>query len=252
MRIEENMTRVCRIAMMLALPLAFVACAPEEQDELETPDATVPEAGLEEEAAAPFTVDIEGDDVEGMETEVEGEATITRLADSLMVTLSVENLPGEGPFQAHIHAGTCDARPDVAGATDLGETGTTRDMGETGETGDVTTGQPGAQQPDQGRVLVPLEPVRVGALAGPDDTPATGDVEADHTGMSTTTVASSQLQGQQQAFIQIHREDGSPIACGDIDDLSRINLDAGTTGPGTAPGTPGTPAPGGTEQPDYR
>ena len=240
MRKENDLNRMCRIALMMALPLGLVACAPDEGEELdETPEATMPEVDRSE-AFEPMTVELEGEDIEGTLSEVDGEATITRVEDSLMVSLSLENLPGTGPFQAHIHAGSCDARDEAYEETDEPEPGETVDQDE------VAAGE-------QGRVLVPLEAVTVGGMAStgtPESTPSATtpgtEPEGENHGMSMSTVAISQLQGHEEAFIQVHGEGGQVIACGNIDDLSRATMGAGMGATPTTPSTtPGTePAPG--------
>ena len=234
MRNEIEFARVTRVAMILALPLWLAACAPEEGEELyETPEATTPGGELEE-AAEPLQVDIVGD--EG--SEVDGEATLTQMGDSFTVALSLENLPGQGPFQAHIHAGTCEDRAELA---------ETAEPGETARPGETEVDED--RNPEQDRVLVPLEPVTVGGAMGatepaqPGTTPepgTEGQVEGMNSGMSTTTVAKSQLEGQEEAFIQVHGEGGRAIACGNIADLGSATLGTGTgTTPGSAPGQPG-------------
>ena len=168
-----------------------------------------------------------------------GIAETTRMMDSLMVTLSLENLPGPGPFQAHIHAGTCQAEEEV-----LEGEAETPEPGETPEQDEATA--------DQGRVLVPLEDVTVGALGAtpstPESTPSATtpgtELQGENNGMSMSTIAVSQLQGQQRAFVQVHGEGGQPIACGNIDDLGRATMGAGM---GASPSTtPSTPEPGAT------
>lgn len=209
MRNENEFTRASRVAMMLVLTMGLAACAPEEAPEWAPDDiVTEPEPGV----AEPLTVDIEGD-----ETSVTGEATVSRIGESVMVSLTVQNLPGEGPFQAHLLSGRCDDRQDLA---DMGDPATPEPVEPTepGEQPMDRPTQPGMQQ--QGQVLSSLENIQVTA----------------QTGTSTSTVPVSQLQGHDRAFIQIEDSAGQPIACGDIDDLGQATLGTGTA-PGTDPGT---------------
>lgn len=241
MRKPNEFTRVLQLAAMLALPIGFVACAPEDGEELDTPETTLPEAETDMGAgdAEPMTVDIEG--VGG--ANVQGEATISRVGESLMVSLTMEELPGEGPFRAQILSGMC--RDDAMGGTDA--------MDEPVTTPDAGTGTPDATQPgtdmsgmQDGQVLATLEDIQVSG--------ATGTTEG-QAGMSHSTVSVTDLQGQTQAHIEILGQDNQAVACGNVNNLSQVLMGTGTgTGttpmtpaPGTAPGTtdPATPGTGG-------
>jgi hypothetical protein len=179
-------------------------------------------------AAEPITIDIEGVN----DSEVEGEATISRVGESLMVSLSLEELTGEGPFRAQILSGRCEDH------TMMGQGGTTAPG--TGTTSMDTTAAPGAATPStgmqmQGQVLAALEPIQTSGAAQPGTTGQPGVGQA---GMSHSTIPVTGMQGSTQAFIEVQGQGARTVACGDIDDLNRLML-GGTSGttPGATPGT---------------
>jgi hypothetical protein len=221
MRKPNEFSRVLQVAMMLALPVGLASCAPEDGDELDTPETTIPDTdadmGVE---AQPMTIDIEG-----VDTDVEGEATISRAGESLMVSLTLENLSGEGPFQAHLLSGRCEDRENAMGENRpltepaTTEPGTTPPATEPGTTPGATPGQtmPGAQ----GQVLATLEPIQVSGAT----------TDEGQAGMSHSTVPVSGLQGQTQAFIEVQGQGTQTVACGNVDNLNQILMG---TGAGTA------------------
>jgi hypothetical protein len=235
MRMPNEFTRILQVGMMLVLPVGLASCAPEDGEEMETPEeTTLPDTGVTG-AVEPVTVDI--NEVE--DSEVEGEATISRVGESLMVSLQLENLTGAGPFRAQILSGRCEDRPEMGQAPAPGTTGTTTDTA-----APATTGTPGAMQ--QGQVLATLEPIQVSGAAGQPGAgqPTTGEGQA---GMSHSTIPASDMQAVQQAFIEVHGEGARTIACGNIDNLSRlISADAGATGGATMTPPAGGTTPGGT------
>jgi len=233
MRHDKECTRVLRIGMMLVLPIGLASCAPEDTDDWTAPDPiTDDRVGVR---AEPITVDIDSED-----TNVEGEATITRVNDTFTIALNLENLPGAGPFQAHIVTGRCEDVRRMAGmpvnnGTTMPAPGTqdTLDMqGTPGTPG--TMGTPGTQTPARGQVgqeLASLQDVRVTAAN-------------DQAGMSTSNVSVSELRGHQAAIV-IRDPNGLMMACGDLENLDEATAAPGTApgtspGTGTAPGTPGT------------
>jgi len=229
MRHDKECTRVLRIGMMLVLPIGLASCAPEDTDDWTAPDPiTDDRVGVRME---PITVDIDSED-----TDVEGEATLTRVNDTFTIALNLENLPGAGPFQAHIVTGRCEDLRRMAGIP--GNNGMTGPATGTQDTLGIqgTPGAPGPMQtPATGQVgqeLASLQDVRVTAAN-------------DQAGMSTSNVSVPDLQGHQNAAIVIRGPNGLMMACGDIENLHEATMAPGTvpgTGPGTgtAPGTPGT------------
>lgn len=210
MRMENELARVLRLGMALVVSVGLAACAPESEEELDTPETTTPDVTTTP-VPEPMTVGIEA--VEN--SNVSGDATLTRSGESIMVALTLENLPSAGPFQAQLISGRCDSE----GATTPAPT--------TPAPGARST-TPGAQTPpatgaESGRVLATLETIQV-----------TGTAPA-HNGMSHSTVAVSSLQGNMDASIKV--TDGSKtVACGNLSNIS--NLTSGAT---TTPGTPGRP-----------
>jgi hypothetical protein len=206
MRMENELARVLRLGMALVVSVGLAACAPEADEEMETTETTTPEV-TPTPAAEPMTVDLEA--VEN--SNVSGNATLTRSGESMMVALMLENLPSAGPFQAQLVSGRCDSEGAAAPAP--GAPSTT----------------PGAQTPpatgmETGRVLATLEAIQV-----------TGTAPA-HNGMSHSTVAVSNLQGNTDASIKV-TEGSKTVACGNLSNIS--NLTSGTTStPGTAPARP--------------
>jgi hypothetical protein len=202
---------------------------------METPEETaLPDANADLDTVEPVTVDING-----VESEVEGEATISRVGESLMVSLQLEELTGAGPFRAQILSGRCEDRENVANQPS-GTPGT--DAPATTTPPGTTT--PGAADQAQGQVLATLEPVQ---LTGATPPPA-GGTAASQAGMSHSTIPVIDLQSATQAFIEVQGEGARTVACGNIDNLT--NLLAGGTGgatmsppaapsttPGAAPGT---------------
>lgn len=226
MRKPNKFTRMLQVAAMLALPIGLVSCAPEEGEELETPETTLPDADMDMGAEGqPMTVDIEG--LEG--SNVSGEATISRVGESLMVSLSLENLPAEGPFRAQIVSGMCEDRENMMGTPEPTEPGTEPGT-DPATTPDPAT--PGQTTGMQGQVLATLEDVQVSGATGTD--------AAGQAGMSHSTVPVSDLQGQTQAHVEIQGQGNQAVACGNIDNLGQVLMGTGT-GTAAPQGQPVTP-----------
>jgi hypothetical protein len=231
---------------MLVLPIGLASCAPDEDEELETEVTPAPDTGPGVDAVEPVTVDINNIG----ESEVEGEATISRVGESLMVSLQLEELSGTGPFRAQIVSGRCEDVENVADrATEPGTTPATPPPAGTGGTPTTT---PGTTQ--TGQVLATLEPIQVSGTTGttpPAGQPGTPTTEG-QAGMSHSTIPVTDLRAAQQARLEVHGQGAVTIACGNIDNLNQLLSGAGTTGgatmtppagttPNTTPsGTPGS------------
>ena len=219
---ENEINRVLRAGMALALSVSFAACAQKDEAELDTPEESTPAV----EQTETKTVDIEG-----VNSSISGEATLSRSAESIMVSLTLENLPGAGPYQGQLISGKCDAV----------ESTTTPPTTPPSTTPPQTT--PGMEA---GRRLALLESIQVTGTA------------PQQTAMSHTTIPISTLTGNNEVAIKITGEGSATVACGDLDDLNDlISANAGTTGSapygGTTPSTPpaGT-TPSGTTPPGQR
>jgi hypothetical protein len=207
MRMENELARVLRLGMALVVSVGLAACAPGEDEELETPEAT-PDVTTTP-APEPMEVDIEA--VEN--SNISGDATLTRSGESIMVALTLENLPSAGPFQAQLISGRCDAASTPA----PGAPSTTPSTPST--TPPATTS--GTQS---ARVLATLENIQV-----------TGTAPAQN-GMSHSTVPVSGLQGNTDASIKV--TDGTKtVACGNVNNLSNL-ISTTTTTPSTPPARP--------------
>jgi hypothetical protein len=150
MRKPNEFTRILQVGIVMTLPFALASCTREDRkEEIDTPEVTtVPEAPREG-TAEPVTVDIQS-----VDSKVDGEATISRVGESLMVSLALEKLAGEGPFRAAILSGRCEDRKDtVANRTPAPQTGTGRDTA-TPRAGTTPT-------QGQGQVLATLEPIQL-------------------------------------------------------------------------------------------
>ena len=228
MRKPIEFTRILQVGMVMALPFALASCTREEKkEEIKTPEATtVPEATPENMAAEPVTVDIQS-----VDSKVEGEATISRVGESLMVSLSLDKLAGEGPFRAQILSGRCEDRKDtVANRAPAPQTGGAK-RDSAAPRGGTTPTQA------QGQVLASLEPIQ---LSG-----ATGGAAAEQSGMSHSTVPVSAMHGMTQAYIEVQGTGAHTIACGNVDHMDKMMSGATTGAPTTtAPVTPGTQTPG--------
>jgi hypothetical protein len=215
MHMENELARVLRLGMALVVSVGLAACAPETEEELDTPETSTPDVTTTP-APEPMTVDLQA--VEN--SNVSGDATLTRSGESIMVALTLENLPSAGPFQAQLISGRC----ENGGATTPAPSTpapTTPAPGARGTTPSTQT--PPATGAESGRVLATLESIQV-----------TGTAPAQN-GMSHSTVAVSSLQGNMDAAIKV--TDGSKtIACGNLSNIG--SLTSGTT---TAPGTPSRP-----------
>ena len=227
MRKSIELSRILQVGMVMTLPFALASCTREERkEEIKTPEETaVPEATPESMAAEPVTVDIES-----VDSKVEGEATISRVGESLMVSLSLDKLAGEGPFRAQILSGRCEDRKDtVANRAPAPQTGGTgRDTAAGARAGTTPTQA-------QGQVLATLEPIQ---LSG-----ATGGAAAEQSGMSHSTVPVSSMHGMMQAYIEVQGTGARTVACGNIDHMDKM-MSGATTGAPTTPATPGTQTPG--------
>jgi hypothetical protein len=216
MRKENEFTRVLRVGMALVLSAGLAACAPEEEEELETPEPTT---DVTTPAAEPITVDIES--VEN--SNVSGDATISRSGESIMVALTLENLPSAGPFQAQLVSGRCDADTNISTTPSTPSTtpGAPSTPGQTTPPAATTT--PGTES---SRVLATLETIQV-----------TGTAPAQN-GMSHSTVPLSSLQGATDAAIKV-MEGTRTVACGNVNNINDLTMGGSTTTtPGTAPARP--------------
>jgi hypothetical protein len=214
MRTENELSRVLRLGMALVVSVGLAACAPEEEAELETPETEAPDV----EAVEPMEVDIES-----VNSTVEGEATITRTGESLMVSLTLENLPGQGPYQGQLVTGRCDAIEDAA------ERGAT--------TPPATPPQTPAPGMESGRVIGTFDPIQVAGTG------------ASMTATGHATIPVSGIQGATEGALKITSEGGQTVACGNVNNLNELTMgSAGTPGSapyGTTPANPSTtPAPG--------
>jgi hypothetical protein len=229
MRKPNEFTRILQVGMMLVLPVGLASCAPDDGEEMETPEeTTLPDAGTD--TVEPVTVDINSVG----ESEVEGEATISRVGESLMVSLQLEELMGAGPFRAQILSGRCEDREEVTQGQTPPATGA--------DTGRTATA-PGAAGATHGQVLATLEPIQVSGATGTP--PAGGQPAAEgQAGMSHSTIPVSDLRAVQQALIEVHGEGARTIACGNIDNLSQLLSAAGTTGGATMTPPAGSTTPG--------
>ena len=112
MRKPNEFTRILQIGMMLVLPVGLASCTRDEGDEMETPEETnLPDSNEVNAAAEPVEVDING-----VDSEVEGEATITRVGESLMISMTLEKLAGDGPFRGTIMSGRCEDMDNTTAA----------------------------------------------------------------------------------------------------------------------------------------
>jgi hypothetical protein len=235
MRKPNEFTRILQVGMMLVLPVGLASCAPDDGEEMETPEeTTLPDTGPVTDVVEPVTVDINS-----VDSEVEGEATISRVGESLMVSLQLEELAGTGPFRAQILSGRCEDRPttDAPGTTGTGTPGTGAAPGTTNMT-------------QQGQVLATLEPIQVSGATGQPTTPPTGGQPAageGQAGMSHSTIPVGDFRAMQQAFIEVQGQGSRTIACGNIDNLNQLlSATAGGTGgatltpPAGSTGTPGS------------
>jgi hypothetical protein len=209
MRTRNELSRVFRLGMVLVVSAGLAACAPEEEAELETPETEAPDV----EAVEPERVDIES-----VNSTVEGEATITRTGQDLMVALTLENLPGQGPYTAQLVTGRCDAIEDAA-------------------EGDRPATNPPANNPqttpgmESGRSIGTFDPIQV-----------TGTGTA-MTATGHATIPASSIQGATEGALKI-MQGSQTVACGNVNNLNELAMGSATPG-GAYPGTtPGTPAPG--------
>jgi hypothetical protein len=222
----NDFSRILQVSMMVALHFALASCAPDENDEIDTTVDSVP-AAVEPSTPEPVTFDLES-----VDSEVDGEATVSRVGESLMVSLTLDKLAGEGPFAAQVVSGRCEDRDDTAARTTTPAT--------PGATPPATTPQPPATEAGmQGQVLATLEPIQLSPA-----TPAQPGGVAAQSGMSHSTIPVTSFHAMPDAFIQVQGQASRVIACGNIDNLD--GLLSGTAGTTTAPVTPapGTPAPG--------
>ena len=220
MRKPNEFTRILQIGMMLVLPIGLASCTRDEgKEEMETPEETnLPDTNVNA-AAQPVEVDING-----VDSDVSGEATITRVGESLMVSLTVEKLAGDGPFRGQIAAGRCeDMKAEIPNRTETGRT----TPGATPPAGTTTPAT-------EGQVLATLEPIQVAGATG-QATPAT-----EKSGMSQSTVPVADLRGMRDVHIEIQGQGARTIACGNISDMDKL-LMGGTGGATVAPTTPTTP-----------
>jgi len=84
--------------LILAVMTMVAACAPETE---EAPWDDEPDAATEAPPPATVPLDPVGD------SEVFGEATMSRSDAEILVVLEVRGLPDEGEYPAHVHEGTC-------------------------------------------------------------------------------------------------------------------------------------------------
>jgi hypothetical protein len=249
MRKPNDLTRILQLGMMVALPIALAACAPDDGDDLDTMEDSVSTTpAMESTPVEPVTVDLGS-----VDSEVDGEATISRAGESLMVSLTLDNLAGEGPFRGQIVSGRCEDRENQVGnRTDAPAPGTTPPAGTApGTTPGATTPQTPASADDmnQGQVLASLEPIQMsGATTTTPGGQPSGQAPsaADQSGMSHSTIPVTDFRSMREAFIEIQGQASRTVACGNIDNLDRLL--AGTAGTTTTPMTPGaspgTSAPG--------
>jgi hypothetical protein len=256
MRKELELTHLLWIAALVVAPLGLASCAPKEGEDTDEPEVATPS---ETETAEPVTVDID----EWKDSNVSGEATINRAGGNLNVAISLDELPAAGTFTADLVSGQCDAMENMA--TTTGTTGTpganTKAPG-TGTTPSTTPGTtpsttpgttpsttPGATTTGMGNmpgmVLGSLGTIMIGTTTTPPAQPApsTTTAPSGRTGTASGTVPMSALQGVTEAFIRVSGAANAPVACGNVDDLNKLTMAAGTvTPPSTVPST--TPAPG--------
>jgi len=216
MRTENELSRIFRLAMALVVSAGLAACAPEEEAELETPETEAPDVDTVE----PMEVDIES-----VNSTVEGEATITRTGEQLMVALTLENLPGQGPYQAQLVTGRCDAIEDAAEGDRPATTPPANNP-----PANPQTPAPGTES---GRVIGTFDPIQV-----------TGTGTA-MTATGHATIPVSGIQGATEGALKITSQGGQTVACGNVNNLNELTMGSAAT-PGSAPygTTPGTPAPG--------
>jgi hypothetical protein len=234
MRKPNEFTRILQIGMMLVLPIGLASCTRDEGEEMETPEETnLPDTNDVNAAAEPVEVDING-----VESDVDGQATITRVGESLMVSLTLEKLAGEGPFRGQIVSGRCEDREDqTPNRTETGRNTTPGQPTTPGATPPAGTTTPAAQQ-----VLATLEPIQVAGATG-QPTPAT-----EKSGMSQSTVPVADLRGMRDVHIEVQGTGARTIACGNITDMDKLLL-GGTGGATVAPMTPSPTTPGGATPP---
>jgi hypothetical protein len=240
MRKPIDLNRILQVSMMVALPLALAACAPDDGDDMDTLEDSVPAVTTEDVTAEPVTVDINS-----VDSEVDGEATVSRAGESLMVSLTLTELAGEGPFVGQIVAGRCEDREDtVANRTDAPATtpGTNPPAAGTTPQTPAPGTTPTTDNPNQGQVLARLEAIQLTGATGGTTPPAGGAAAAPgQSGMSHSTIPVSDLRSMPDAFIEVQGTGSRTIACGNIGELDRLLT--GTTGTVVAPVTP-APAPG--------
>jgi hypothetical protein len=224
MRKPNDFSRILQVSMMVALPFALASCAPDENDEMDTTGDSVP-AVVEPAAPEPVTVDLAS-----VDSEVDGEATVSRVGEALMVSLTLDKLAGEGPFSAQVVSGRCEDRDNAANAPADPRGATPPATTPPSATTPPTTG---TAMDMQGQVLATLEPIQLSPA-----TPAQPGGVASQSGMSHSTVPLSDFHAMSNAFIQVQGQASRVIACGNIDNLDRLL--SGTAGTTSAPMTPST------------
>ncbi len=108
-----TMRRIFQLSALLTAPLFLWACGGDDAD----PGPDVP---MMEEAADPGPMPM--GEMDHMvitlnprnDSGVSGEAMAMHTAESVVVVVEVNGLPGEGEYAAHIHAGSCEAGGGVA------------------------------------------------------------------------------------------------------------------------------------------
>lgn len=130
-----NARRLARMFSVAALAGAVaVGCADQQTDELGDDEFDLdPAPGAEQMDTAdigePMGMDAETIELDAVnESEVDGDATITPMGDSLRVVLTLSGLDAEAEYPAHIHRGNCDdggpvAEPLEAVTTATGDSG---------------------------------------------------------------------------------------------------------------------------------